>query len=294
LAIEDVIGKYKSSREGGGLVVVTHDKAKDLVTIVNTGKPTWEKGKSQFLPENGADGLRYEGPYGRGTLTVVDGVKQIQWSQRMDGVRWTSLTEAGAAQLAKEESDRKQLEDKIRLAAGLTGDTPIGELMGMCRDQFDKLNTDKKDEVLDAAEIQMFFQEKFSFTPEECKTTLAKWDADKSGSIDFEEFCMMTAGLFKAAKEDTEFLAEQIRKLEADESFVLKEAKCTACLGICGICFSPCTLGLSMLPAWLLAQKGQSDLVQLRKQKLATAREINERNVTTAKKTLLAGPVKTK
>ena len=43
LTIEDVIGKYKSSRQGGGLVVVTHDKAKDLVTIVNAGKPTWEK-----------------------------------------------------------------------------------------------------------------------------------------------------------------------------------------------------------------------------------------------------------
>ena len=182
--------------------------------------------KSQFLPENGADGVRYEGTYGRGTLTEVDGVssplrpllskdpappppppsnkralgqvKQIQWSQQMDGVRWTSLTEAGAAQLAKEESDKKQLEDKVRLAAGIPGDEKVGELIGALRDKFDELNTDKTDAVLDAAEIQRFFQSSpYNLTPEECKTALEKWDADKSGNIDFEEFCLMSAGLAK-------------------------------------------------------------------------------------------------
>ena len=116
----------------------------------------------------------------------------------MDGVRWTSLTEAGAAQLAKEESDKKQLEDKVRLAAGIPGDEKVGELIGALRDKFDELNTDKTDAVLDAAEIQRFFQSSpYNLTPEECKTALEKWDADKSGNIDFEEFCLMSAGLAK-------------------------------------------------------------------------------------------------
>ena len=116
----------------------------------------------------------------------------------MDGVHWTSLTEAGAAQLAKEESDKKQLEDKVRLAAGIPGDEKVGELIGALRDKFDELNTDKTDAVLDAAEIQRFFQSSpYNLTSEECKTALEKWDADKSGNIDFEEFCLMSAGLAK-------------------------------------------------------------------------------------------------
>ena len=106
----------------------------------------------------------------------------------------------------------------------------------------------------------------------------------------------------QAHKDDTEWRAEQDRKFAARPQI---EVGCPGCphseVGVwtlrcivCGLCCAPCTLGLSLVPGWLLAMKGQHDLEQQmaegERMKAAFAAERMAR----AKKSLLAGPVKTK
>ena len=116
-------------------------------------------------------------------------------------VTWTALTDAELAQLkarlAEEEKKQRAFEDQVRLAAGMTGDEKVGALIGTLKDDFDKFNTNKTDDVLDFAEVEVWLKEEYGMTKEESTTARAKWDTDGSKTVDFREFCLMFAGIKK-------------------------------------------------------------------------------------------------
>jgi hypothetical protein len=113
----------------------------------------------------------------------------------------------------------------------------------------------------------------------------------------------------QAEKDDVVGRAEDSKKMEAAATAVAEVSdvtgcmKCllgsTVCCMVVGICFAPCTLGLSMVPSWCMAKAGKEKAeAQIQEQRKAVAAlqhqraEVKAHNQARAKKTLLAGPTR--